>query len=72
MLGAGGGFPMTQMTQQSGATRLSARKAGMIGRVALLVVLGALLAGCDKCGDFWPRSELQSCRDEAPKPPQRW
>jgi hypothetical protein len=66
------------MTQQAGTTLLSGRKAlsprkaGTIGRVALLVMLGALVAGCDKCGDFWPRSELQSCRDEAPKPPPRW
>jgi hypothetical protein len=41
------------------------------GRVALLIVLGAMLAGCDKCGDWWWAStsgEPQSCRKEAPRP----
>ena len=44
-------------------------------RIALLIVLGAALAGCDKCGNFWlpwgsgAQGETQACR-ELP-PPQR-
>lgn len=45
------------------------------GRIALLIVLGAMLAGCDKCGNWWTplgsdaQGETQACR-ELP-PPQR-
>ena len=41
-----------------------------LARIAAVIVLGALLAGCDKCGDWWSpmRSEIQACRDQAPKP----
>jgi hypothetical protein len=42
-------------------------------RLALVVALGAMLAGCDKCGDWWfsPwRGDGQACREQAPKPPQ--
>ena len=44
-------------------------------RIALLIMLGAMLAGCDKCGNLWSpwgsaaQSETQACR-ELP-PPQR-
>ncbi|MBV8113038.1 MAG: hypothetical protein JOZ26_12360 [Hyphomicrobiales bacterium] len=44
-------------------------------RIAFLIVLGAMLAGCDKCGNFWSpwgsgaQGETQACR-ELP-PPQR-
>jgi hypothetical protein len=39
-------------------------------RIALLIALGAMLAGCDKCGDWWSpmRGESQTCRDQAPRP----
>jgi len=39
-------------------------------RIACLIALGAMLAGCDRCGDWWSpmRGESQSCRDQAPKP----
>ena len=42
----------------------------MVGRIALMVVLGALLGGCDKCGDWWSplRGEAQACREQAPRP----
>jgi hypothetical protein len=42
------------------------------GRIACLVALATLLAGCDKCGDWWwsPRGETLSCKDQTPKPPQ--
>jgi hypothetical protein len=41
------------------------------GRIALLIVLGAMLAGCDKCGNLWPwgsaaQSETQACRELPP------
>jgi hypothetical protein len=41
-----------------------------VGRLALMIVLGAMLAGCDKCGDWWSpmRSDPQICKDQAPKP----
>jgi hypothetical protein len=39
-------------------------------RLACLLVLGAMLAGCDRCGDWWSpmRGKSQVCRDQAPKP----
>jgi hypothetical protein len=43
----------------------------MVGRIALLVVLGTLLAGCDKCGGwYWSswQGETQACRQQAPRP----
>jgi hypothetical protein len=43
------------------------------GRIACMIVLATLLAGCDKCGDWWwspMRGEAQSCKDQVPKPPQ--
>ena len=40
------------------------------GRIACLIALAALLAGCDKCGDWWwsIRNDLQMCRQTAPNP----
>jgi hypothetical protein len=40
------------------------------GRIACLIALGALLAGCDKCGDWWSpmRSDPQMCKQTAPNP----
>jgi len=40
------------------------------GRIACIIVLGAMLAGCDKCGDWWSpmRNDPQTCKDQAPKP----
>jgi hypothetical protein len=41
-------------------------------RVAWIVALGALLAGCDSCGDWWWSSpgpgDAQVCRNAGPKP----
>ena len=43
-------------------------------RIAFLIVLGATLAGCDKCGNFWSpwgsaaQSETQACRELPPQP----
>ena len=41
-----------------------------ICRLACLLVLGALLAGCDKCGDWWSPtwSDSQACRQQTPRP----
>ena len=37
-----------------------------------MVALGALLAGCDRCGDWWwsspGRDDAQVCRNAGPKP----
>jgi hypothetical protein len=47
------------------SSRLFARLAGIV----CLVALGALLAGCDKCGDWpWSPAGGQVCRQQAPKP----
>jgi hypothetical protein len=52
----------------------SARGATVVARIGALVVLGALLAGCDKCGNWWSplRGEAQGkpqvCREQAPRP----
>jgi hypothetical protein len=46
-------------------------------RIALLIVLGAMLAGCDKCGNWWnplgsdAQGEIQACRELPPPPPPR-
>jgi len=43
-------------------------------RIALLIMLGAMLAGCDKCGNLWSpwgsaaQSETQACRELPPQP----
>jgi hypothetical protein len=38
-------------------------------RIACLLALGTLLAGCDKCGDWWWSSaQSEVCRQQAPKP----
>jgi hypothetical protein len=40
-------------------------------RLAGVIALGALLAGCDRCGDwFWTQHSDQplACRQQAPKP----
>ena len=38
-------------------------------RIACMIVLGALLAGCDKCGDWWWGAQAaQSCKNTLPKP----
>ena len=38
-------------------------------RIACVIVVGAVLAGCDRCGDWVsPLGSTMSCRQEAPKP----
>jgi hypothetical protein len=42
-----------------------------IGRIALLIAIGAMLAGCDKCGNFAPlgsATQIEVCREQPPKP----
>jgi hypothetical protein len=45
-------------------------KAGTIAFWIALGLLGTMLTGCDKCGDWWSpmRGESQSCRDQVPRP----
>jgi hypothetical protein len=40
------------------------------GRVAGMIMLVGLLAGCDKCGDWFSpmRGDGQVCREQAPRP----
>jgi hypothetical protein len=42
-----------------------------IGCIALLIAIGAMLAGCDKCGNFAPlgsETQIEVCREQSPKP----
>ncbi len=43
---------------------------GIVGRIVWIAVLGALLAACDRCGDFYRpfKIGMQACKDEAPRP----
>jgi hypothetical protein len=44
-------------------------RSAWIGRIACMIVLGTLLAGCDKCGDWWWTSgQGESCHRDAPRP----
>jgi hypothetical protein len=49
-------------------------KGSAVGRIAFLIVVGAMLAGCDKCGNWWSplrgeaQSEPQVCREQPPQP----
>ena len=40
------------------------------GGIACVLVLGVLLTGCDRCGDWfgWNSGNAQVCRQQAPKP----
>ena len=42
----------------------------MIGRIIGVLVTAGVLAGCDRCGDFFPpiKFEAQVCKDEVPRP----
>jgi hypothetical protein len=42
----------------------------IIYRIVGVLVAGAVLAGCDRCGDFLPpiKFQAQVCKDEAPRP----
>jgi hypothetical protein len=46
--------------------RLSASRA-LIVRIVCVLVLGAVVAGCDRCGDLW-RPSFEACKDQAPRP----
>ena len=46
-----------------GATAVSA----MTGRILGVIVLAALIAGCDRCGDWWGAPDRsQSCKGQLP------
>jgi hypothetical protein len=41
----------------------------LIVRIVSVLTLGAVMAGCDRCGDLWrPGFAMQACKDEAPRP----
>jgi hypothetical protein len=50
----------------------SAKTAGVgAARLLCVLALGAPLAGCDKCGDWWwAPDQSQSCKYQAPRSPQ--
>jgi hypothetical protein len=39
-------------------------------RIVCVLVLGAVVAACDRCGDFVPpiKLKMQACKDETPRP----
>jgi hypothetical protein len=46
-------------------------KARGVACIALLIALGAMLAGCDKCGNFSPlgsQGQIEVCREQPPQP----
>jgi hypothetical protein len=50
-------------------TELSTTMRGLkVCRIICLILLGATLAGCDKCGGWLMQGERQVCRDQAPRP----
>lgn len=61
---------LTFMTEGAGPRPSAGATA--LGRLVLMIVLGALLAGCDKCGDWWSPmrgqglGDTQACREQAP------
>jgi hypothetical protein len=61
------------MTPQLGADAVNAEQpvtAARISRLVGAVLLAALVAGCDRCGNLFPiRGEGQVCRDDAPVKP---
>jgi hypothetical protein len=50
--------------------RAAANWHGNMGRIVGMIMLGALLSGCDKCGDWlWSsQGDVQACRQQAPRP----
>jgi hypothetical protein len=38
-------------------------------RLLIVAAIGALLAGCDRCGDFASPFKVEACRDTAPPRP---
>jgi hypothetical protein len=51
----------------SGEPRATCIRAKLCG-LAAVIVLGALVAGCDRCGDWWWQSASQACHKPAPRP----
>jgi len=42
----------------------------MTGRILGVIVLAALIAGCDRCGDWWGAPDRsQSCKGQLPAQP---
>jgi hypothetical protein len=43
----------------------------LVVRIISVLLLGAAVAGCDRCGDLWfPRLQMQVCKDQPPRAPQ--
>ena len=39
-----------------------------VRRIVCMILLGATLAGCDKCGGWLMQGQSQACREQAPRP----
>jgi hypothetical protein len=67
------GIEMLQQPEQleAGQTALTTAKDRGVRVLRLLVLLamGTMLAACDRCGDFWPRSQSQigACHSDPPR-----
>jgi hypothetical protein len=54
-------------------TQAGARiKTSGVARMTLLIAVGAMLAGCDRCGNWWSplqdQAQIEVCRQQAPRP----
>jgi hypothetical protein len=39
---------------------------GVVCRLLAIAAIGAILAGCDRCGDWYSPFKVEACRDTAP------
>jgi hypothetical protein len=62
-----------QFHEEAGRTiRMSAKNRGIRAlRLLCLFGIGAMLAGCGRCGDFWPWSQSQIGACHSDPPPQQ-
>jgi hypothetical protein len=69
------GIEMPQQPEQleAGRTALMTAKHRRIRALRLLglLAMSTMLAACDRCGDFWPRSQSQigACHSDPPRQP---
>ena len=59
--------------REAGETALMTTKDRRVQALRLvgLIAMGAMLSACDRCGDFWPRSQSQigACHSDSPRQP---
>jgi hypothetical protein len=55
------------MVMGRGVKALGVKPVRAIGRLLCVVALGTMLAGCDRCGDWWwLPNQSQSCKGKLP------